>query len=71
MEFTSERVDARNIRKDSCVKMFVCEPEGSIKDKEKKKKEKKQQQPNIKKQYLDVVHSSLQNIKIIIFIFSH
>lgn len=41
MEFTSERVDARNIRKDSCVKMFVCEPEGSIKDKEKKKKEKK------------------------------
>lgn len=37
MEFTSERVDARNIRKDSCVKMFVCEPEGSIKDKEKKK----------------------------------
>lgn len=37
----------------------------------KKKKKKKQQQPNIKKQYLDVVHSSLQNIKIIIFIFSH
>ena len=41
MEFTSERVDARNIRKDSCVKMFVCEPEGSIKEKKKKKKEKK------------------------------